>query len=77
VEHRQTAEFGPEMLGVAADVQKALGRGMKEERIEHTRILKDEGAELVQQGGNQQMRTRMTYKSLSSVLLTNHTLLTF
>jgi S1-C subfamily serine protease len=40
------------MLGVATDVQKTLGRGMKEERIEHTGILKDEGAEFVRQGGN-------------------------
>jgi hypothetical protein len=47
VEHRQTAELGPKMLGVATDVQKTLGRGMKEERIEHTGILKDEGAEFV------------------------------
>ena len=52
MEHRQTAEFGPKMLGVAADVEKALDRGMKEERIEHTRILKDERAEFVRQGGN-------------------------
>ena len=52
MEHRQTAELGPEMLGVAADVQKALGHGMKEEGIEHTGILKDEGIEFVGQGRN-------------------------
>jgi hypothetical protein len=52
VQHRQTAELGPEMLGVAANVQKALGHGMKEERIEHVGILKDERTEFLRQGGN-------------------------
>jgi hypothetical protein len=52
MEHRQTAEFGPEMLGVTANVQKALGHGMKEERIEHVGILKDERTEFLRQGGN-------------------------
>jgi hypothetical protein len=52
MEHRQTAELGPKTLGVAADVQKALGHGMKEEGIEHAGILKDEGTEFLRQGGN-------------------------
>jgi hypothetical protein len=52
MEHRQTAVFGPELLGVAANVEKALEDGMKEEWIEHTRIVKDEGTEFLRQGGN-------------------------
>ena len=52
MEYRQTAEFGPKVLGVAANVQKALGHGMKEEGIEHVGILKDEGTEFLRQGGN-------------------------
>jgi hypothetical protein len=52
MEHRQTAELGPEMLGVDADVQKALGYGMKEEGIEQVGILKDEGTEFLWQGRN-------------------------
>jgi hypothetical protein len=52
MEHRQTAELSSEMLGVAADVQKALGHGMKEERIEHVGILKDERTEFLWQGRN-------------------------
>jgi hypothetical protein len=47
MEYCQTAEFGPEMLGIAANVQKALGHGMKEEGIEHVGILKDEGTEFL------------------------------
>ena len=52
MEHRQTAKLGPEMLGVAADIQQALGYGMKEEGIEHAGIVKDEGTEFLRQGGN-------------------------
>jgi hypothetical protein len=47
VKHRQTAELGPEMLGVAADVQKAQGHGTKEQRIEHTGILEHEWTEVL------------------------------
>jgi hypothetical protein len=35
------------MLGVAADVQKALGHGTKEQRIEHTGILEHEWTEVL------------------------------
>jgi hypothetical protein len=52
MEHRQAAEFGSEVLGVTADVQKALGHGVKQEVIEHARILKDEGMQAVRQGRN-------------------------
>jgi hypothetical protein len=47
MEHRQAAEFGSEMLGVAGNVQKALGHGVKQEVIEHASILKDEGMEVM------------------------------
>ncbi len=52
VKHRQTAEFGSEMLGVAADVQQALGHSVKEEWIEHVGIVKDERTEFLWQGEN-------------------------
>lgn len=52
MEHRHTAELGPEMRGVAGDVQQALGHGVKEEGIEHARILQDEGVEVQRQGRN-------------------------
>ena len=40
------------MLGVAADVEKTLGDGMKEERIKHAGILEHERTEFLRQGGN-------------------------
>jgi hypothetical protein len=52
VQHGQAAHLGPEILGVARDVQQALGHGVKQEGIEHAGILKDEGTELLGQGGN-------------------------
>jgi hypothetical protein len=40
------------MLGVARDVEQALGRGVKQEGIKHAGILEDEGTEFLRQGGN-------------------------
>lgn len=52
MEHCQTTELGPEMLGVAADIQKALGYGMEEEGIEHAGIVRGERTEFLGQGRN-------------------------
>jgi hypothetical protein len=49
VEHRQAAQFGPEMLGIARDVEEALGHGAKEQAIEHAGIVENEGAEVLGQ----------------------------
>jgi hypothetical protein len=40
------------MLGITANVEKALGDGMQEEGIEHAGIVKDERTEFLRQGGN-------------------------
>ena len=43
MEHREAADLGPEMLGVAGDVLEGLGDGAKEQAIEHAGVLEGQG----------------------------------
>lgn len=67
VEHRQAAQLGAEMLGIAGNVQKRLRHATKKQRIEHLRIVKDEGREVLWQGKNPMDVGRLEDFILSSV----------
>ena len=45
MQHREEADVRPQMLRIAGHGQEGLGHGLKEERIQHARVLEREWAE--------------------------------
>jgi hypothetical protein len=65
VEDRHAPDLGPQVLGIAGDVQETLGDGAKEQPIERARIGEDEWAEVLGQGKNRVFIRRVKDFTLS------------
>ena len=50
VQDRQSPKFGPEMLGIASDVQESLRDSTEEQAVELALIGEDQWAEVLGQG---------------------------
>jgi hypothetical protein len=65
VEDGHAPDLGAQMLGIARNVQEALGHGAKEQAIEQARIGEDEWAEVLRQGKNRVFVRRIKDFTLS------------
>jgi hypothetical protein len=65
VEDRHAADLGPEMLGVAGDIEETLRHGAKEQAIEQARIVQNERAEVLGQGKDGVLVGRLQHFALS------------
>ncbi len=50
MQHREEADLRPQMVRIACHGQEGLGHGLKEERIQHPRVLEREWAEGMREG---------------------------